>query len=63
MSDDWITRQIELMRASKNPELVSTAKIIEKNKSLIRRKVNVMDAKGKNSWNTVKLPQTKKFKE
>ncbi|HCU06151.1 MAG TPA: hypothetical protein DIC42_01000 [Holosporales bacterium] len=63
MSEPWVLAKIRDMKKIEDPTLKSTAKILENNLGLIRRRVNVTDASGHNSWTKVDLPHAPQLGE
>jgi hypothetical protein len=63
MSDDWIMAKLAEMRDSKALAVERAGDLLFRNHHLIRRKVNVLDAKGQNRWHTIELPKTDLFIE
>ncbi|HCU07281.1 MAG TPA: hypothetical protein DIC42_06900, partial [Holosporales bacterium] len=63
MDQQWVLDKIDAMQKIDNPALKAAGKLLEDNLSLIRRRVNVIDAKGHNSWTKVDLPHAPQLGE
>jgi hypothetical protein len=53
MSDQWINANITKMLDSGNPELVQTANLIQNNRSLVTRQLNVVVPNGTSVWSSI----------
>jgi RHS repeat-associated protein len=57
LSADWIDTNIIKMLQSNDPLLEQTARLLRKNRKLIRTKANVLTPLGVNRWNVINLPR------
>jgi hypothetical protein len=62
MKDEWLQGNIEKMLESTDPIVKATGVLLRDNEHLIRRKANLLDSTGANSWNRIKLPPSGDFK-
>ena len=63
MDDTWLPKKISEMQGTGDPKVIATGDLLFTNNSLIRRKVNVVDAEGTQRWFKPKPSETTKFAE
>ena len=63
MDQQWVLDKIADMKDAKSLSLEKTGILLDNNLSLIRRRVNVTDANGHNSWTKVDLPHAPQLGE
>jgi hypothetical protein len=57
LSSEWIDANIQKMLNSADPAVRRTGMLLDTNRSLIRRKANVLDPAGVNRWNRIRIPE------
>ena len=63
MSEEWVLAKIDAMQRIEDPAIKAMGKLLNDHKPLIRRRVNVIDAQGHNSWTKVDLPHAPRLGE